>query len=221
MPTDISSDRGPQFTSQLWTAISEQLGIQLHHTTSYHPQANGLVERFHRHMKSSLKARLKNLNWLDELPWVLLGIRTAPKEDLGTSSAELVFGAPLTVPGDFVSSNTQPDTPSQRLRELRQTMKTFVPVPTSQHKPVSAFVPHTLKASPFVFVRHDAYKKPLQAPYTGPYKVLEQEEKNFILDIGGTPERISIDRLKPAHLDMTYPVPLAQPPRRGRPPLHL
>jgi hypothetical protein len=47
MPTDISSDRGPQFTSQLWTAISEQLGIQLHHTTSYHPQANGLLMIFY------------------------------------------------------------------------------------------------------------------------------------------------------------------------------
>ncbi|KAI0241039.1 hypothetical protein LSAT2_002963, partial [Lamellibrachia satsuma] len=44
----------------------------------------------------------EGLNWLDELPWVLLGIRTAPKEDLGCSSAELVYGAPLTVPGDFI-----------------------------------------------------------------------------------------------------------------------
>ena len=42
-------------------------------------------------------------NWVDELPWILLGIRTAPKEDLGTSSAELVYGVPITVPGDFFS----------------------------------------------------------------------------------------------------------------------
>ncbi len=30
-----------------------------------------------------------------------VGIRTASKEDLGVSSAELVYGSPLTVPGDF------------------------------------------------------------------------------------------------------------------------
>ena len=28
-------------------------------------------------------------NWFDELPWVLLGLRTAPKDDLQSSSAEL------------------------------------------------------------------------------------------------------------------------------------
>ncbi|KAJ8398641.1 hypothetical protein AAFF_G00421690 [Aldrovandia affinis] len=37
--------------------------------------------------------------WFDTLPWVLLGLRTAPKADLGASSAELVYGQPLHVPG--------------------------------------------------------------------------------------------------------------------------
>ena len=73
------------------------LGTTLHHTTAYHPQANGLVERFHRPMKSALRARLTSPNRLDELPWVLMVIQTAPKEDLNCSSAELVYGAQLTV----------------------------------------------------------------------------------------------------------------------------
>ena len=62
VPLDLSSDRGPQFTSQLWTSISRLLGTQLHHTTAYHPQSNGLVERFHRHLKSALRARLTGPN---------------------------------------------------------------------------------------------------------------------------------------------------------------
>ena len=37
VPLDMSSDRGPQFTSQLWTAISRLLGTKPHHTTAYHP----------------------------------------------------------------------------------------------------------------------------------------------------------------------------------------
>ena len=48
VPLDMTSDRGPQFTSAMWSIISSQLGIQLHCTTAYHPQANGLVKRFHR-----------------------------------------------------------------------------------------------------------------------------------------------------------------------------
>ena len=84
----MTSDRGSQFTSELWSSMCKLLGAKLHPTTAYHPQANGLIERFHRNLKASLKARLIGPNWMDELPWVLLGTRTTPKEDLNTSSAE-------------------------------------------------------------------------------------------------------------------------------------
>jgi transposase InsO family protein len=218
LPTDITSDRGSQFTSELWSAVAQLYGTQLHRTTAYHPQANGLVERFHRHMKSALRARLTGPNWLDELPWVMLGIRTAPKEDLGSSSAEMVFGAPLTVPADFVSNTSQSVSPRTHLLDLHATVNAFRPVPTSRHGPVTAFVPHALKVAPYVFIRRDSHKNPLQTPYTGPYKVLEHGDKDFLVDIGGKPDRISVDRLKPAHVDLTSPVTLAQPPRRGRPP---
>ena len=97
----MTSDRGAQCTSQLWTSIAQLLGIELHLTTAYHPQSNGLVERFRRHLRASLRARLTVPNWTTELPWVLLGICTAPKDDLGCSSAELDYSVPVTVRGDF------------------------------------------------------------------------------------------------------------------------
>ena len=96
VPSTISSDRGAQFTSSLWAALSTLLGITHNRTTAFHPQSNGIVERFHRTLKSALRAKLTGPNWVDELPWVLLGVRTTPKEDLATSSAELVYGMLLT-----------------------------------------------------------------------------------------------------------------------------
>ena len=53
-------------------------------------------------------ARLKVSNGVDALPCRLLGIRSTPKEDLKRSSAELVYGTPLKVPGDvfFLSTST-------------------------------------------------------------------------------------------------------------------
>ena len=74
IPGDVTSDRGPQFTSELWTELNRLLGISASNTTAYHPQANSLVERMHWQLKASLKARLTGPKWMDELPIVLLGI---------------------------------------------------------------------------------------------------------------------------------------------------
>lgn len=61
-----------------------------------------LLKRFHRSLKASLMARLmNNSNWLEELSWVRLSLRTSPKEDLSASSAELVYGEALTLPGEL------------------------------------------------------------------------------------------------------------------------
>lgn len=219
VPVDISSDRGAQFTSGLWASVTRLLGAKLHHTTAYHPQANGLVERFHRHLKTALKARLTGPDWMDELPWVLLGIRTAPKEDLKTSSAELVYGAPLTVPGDFIPAGRgQQESPTAVLTRLREKVGTLSPVPTSRHSLPARYVPSKLQDSQYVFIRRDTLRTPLQKPYEGPFRVLQKNPKTFIVDYGGRHETVSVDRLKPAHLDIDEPVRVAQPRPRGRPP---
>ncbi|KAJ8404924.1 hypothetical protein AAFF_G00333110 [Aldrovandia affinis] len=75
-----------------------------------------------------------------------------------------------------------------------------------------------LQSARYVFIRHDAHRNPLQPPYDGPYRVVETGDKTFIIDIGGSMEHISVDRLKTAHLDGERAVELARPPRRGRPP---
>ena len=82
--------------------MAEGLGVKLHRTTAYHPQANGLCERFHRSMKAALRASLKDGDWVDRLPWVMLGLRCAPKEDPQSSSVELVYRQALRVPGEFI-----------------------------------------------------------------------------------------------------------------------
>ena len=76
LPEHITSDRGGAFISGLWTSLSNLLGIQLHHTTAYHPQSNGMVERCHRTLKVALMTRCSTPDWAYQLPWVLLGMRT-------------------------------------------------------------------------------------------------------------------------------------------------
>ena len=112
------------------------------------------------------------------------------------------------VPGDFIRTPLDPS-PDFQLRQLRDFAGSLAPIPTSQHGPITPFIPQSLKAAPYVFVCTDASRSPLQNLYTGPYKVLRRSEKTFILDYGGREENVSLDRLKPAHVDPSAPVPVA------------
>ena len=56
-PSTITTDRGAQFESALWTEFMKYLGTAHLRTTSYHPQANGLIERFHRQLKAALRVQ--------------------------------------------------------------------------------------------------------------------------------------------------------------------
>ena len=113
-PEVITTDRGRQFTSGLWQSFVRLFGSFTPKTTSYHPQANGLVERFHRSLKASLMASSDNVsgNWVEELPAVLLGLWLTVKEGLGTSAAKVVYSEPLRLPGSLVSTPTDPPSPA-------------------------------------------------------------------------------------------------------------
>jgi transposase InsO family protein len=57
VPATLTSDRGVQFTSSFWSAVMSRLGVRHNTTTAFHPQSNGMVERFHRRLKEALKVR--------------------------------------------------------------------------------------------------------------------------------------------------------------------
>ncbi len=78
---------------------AKRLHIQHITTTAFHPCSNGMVERCHRQLKDALRARSEANDWPDHLPWVLLGLRAAPKEESVVSLAEMVLGDPLVLPG--------------------------------------------------------------------------------------------------------------------------
>jgi hypothetical protein len=74
-----------------------------------------------RQVKASLWARLSNQDWLNQILWVLLGQRAAPKEDCELSTAEMVYGNPL-----FLGSLCNPCSTSF-LQDLRERMTVFQP----------------------------------------------------------------------------------------------
>ncbi len=53
----ITSDHGPQFTSNLWLQLCKMLNISHKQATAYHPESNGAVKRLHRRLMDALYAR--------------------------------------------------------------------------------------------------------------------------------------------------------------------
>ena len=143
-------------------------------TTAY-PIANGLVERFHRQLKAALKSQPNHTHWSDSIPMVLLGIRTALK-DIQCSAAELVYGTTLRLPGEFFD-NTQDDMttdPAAYVTQLKSDMRRLQATPTRPQDSRKVHIHPELSTCTHVFVHHDATRRTLQAPYDGPYKVLQR-----------------------------------------------
>ncbi|XP_062528147.1 retrovirus-related Pol polyprotein from transposon 412 [Bombyx mori] len=199
-PERVTTDLGRQFTSHLFKALTNLCGIQLCHTTAYHPSANGMVERFHRTLKTAIMAHGER-RWTNILPVVLLGIRTAWKEDLRCSVAELVYGEPLRIPGEFLHTPKADQlTPSDFVSQLRKHMALLRPQAASRHSSTSIFVHDDLKTCKNVFIRKDALRASLDPPYTGPYRVLARSDKTLTVELNRGPVKVSIDRVKPAYI---------------------
>ena len=157
---------------------------------------------------------------MDELPFVLLGLRTAWREDPDCSPAELVYGSSLHVPGEFLppASPDQTRPSAEFLRRLQGYMRTALPPPPAYHGAQRDQVPSNLSSTGYVYVRRDGYRKPLTRPYSGPHRILETGDKFFILDLDGKRDSVSIDRLKVAYVPQVVTAPMATPPPTARPP---
>ena len=93
-----------------------------------------MVERFHRQLKGALKARLRGPQWTEELPVVLLGIRSAWREDADTTPAQLLYEMALRLPSEMVPGTPRvPEPEAHFLRGLQKTMRGLAVPPVRHH----------------------------------------------------------------------------------------
>ena len=201
VPSQVVCDNGPAFSAQLFKYFCSNLGIKLTHSTPYHPICNSMVERSFRTLKASLRAQENPNNWTDNLPLVLLGLRSTVKEDLDVSSAQMVFGTSLHLPGQFLDHTSLLSQPtSQYVQQLINCMSHLQVTPPKHHDSPPVYVDRNLTTCSHVFVRVDAKKSALSPRYSGPHKVLHRHDKYFTLALDGKIPKVSIDRLKVAYL---------------------
>ena len=100
VPSQLLSDRGGAFLSKLLQEIAALLGFHKVNTSAYHPQTDGLVERFNRTLIDMLAktAEQNGKNWDEKLPFVLFAYRTAVQESTGESPFRLLYGRDPKLP---------------------------------------------------------------------------------------------------------------------------
>jgi hypothetical protein len=135
--------------------------------------------------------------WYSHLPWVMMGLRTTPKEDYGLSSAKMVYGEPLALPDKFLDSTELPS--ASFLQQLRQQMSSFL----QPQQKSSPYLPPLLQEQ-FVYIKRGAAASSLTSLYAGPYRAVERRDKYFYIDLKGRKDAVSTDRFKPHLGDLHF-----------------
>ena len=104
IPQVIHSDQGRQFESNLFQEMCKLLGIHKTRTTPYHPQSDGMVERFNRTLPAMLSAYVSenHRDWDEQLPYVTMAYRSTEHETTGMSPNMLMFDREVSTPLDLV-----------------------------------------------------------------------------------------------------------------------
>jgi hypothetical protein len=104
IPKEILTDQGSNFTSKLLSQIYQLLQIKGLTTSPYHPQTDGLVERFNGTLKSMIRKFIDEEpgNWDKLLPYLLFAYREVPQESTGFSPFELLYGWRVRGPLDVM-----------------------------------------------------------------------------------------------------------------------
>ena len=100
VPEALLSDRGTKLMSTLMHDICKKLGIRKLNTTAYHPECDGMVERFNHTLKTALRkhAATYGPQWDKYLSGILFSYRNIPHDSTGEKPSYLLFGVDCRTP---------------------------------------------------------------------------------------------------------------------------
>ncbi|ETM47977.1 hypothetical protein L914_07435, partial [Phytophthora nicotianae] len=118
----LLSDKGSNFTSNLARSLYEPLGIKKLYGAAYHPQTQGLVERFNGTLMGMLRMFVNETqtDWDVYLPRVLFAYRTAYHEGLGDTPFFSLYGRDPMLPIDLAFLNTGKEWKSNEVAVYRR-----------------------------------------------------------------------------------------------------
>ena len=211
---EIQSDQGSNFMSNLIVDLCKKLNIDKIHSSAYHPQSQGALERYHQTLKTMMRTYCEEhtIDWDKGIPLLLFATREVPVESLGFSPFELVFGHKVRGPLKLMEELI--------LNEEETPINVVNYVHTVQERLIETFnlARDNIKSSQFKMKRwYDSKSRernflvgdkvlvllpiqgqPLKSKFCGPYEVIKKlNDVNYIIS---TPDRIKETRV--CHVNM-------------------
>ena len=218
LPISCQSDRGSNFTSKVFKQAMASLSIKRKLSSAFHPESQGVLERFHSTLKSTMKKYCAETGreWDVGLPFLLMAVRESVQESLGFSPNELVFGhsvrGPLRVLRDRLLLN--PNVPAsnvldyvsafrERLHKARDFARSALA--ESQGKMKERYdrksVKREFQVGDRVLLLLPMLTSSLHAKFCGPYVVEKKlSDTDYVI---GTPDRRRKTRV--CHINMLKP----------------
>lgn len=108
VPESLLTDQGTNFMSNVFTEVCKSLKIHKIHTTAYHPQSNGALERSHRTLTEYLRSYIQDdrLTWDEWIPYAMFTYNTSVHTSTKFTPFELIFGAEAILPSQFKNTPT-------------------------------------------------------------------------------------------------------------------
>ena len=234
-PEQLHSDQGKQFESELFAEVCKLLGIRKSRTTPYHPQSDGLVERFNRSLLAMLNTATmeRPFEWEDHLCQLCMAYNTSRQPTTGYTPFYLMFGRQARMPIDIMfGTPSPPASPAteyatllrERLESAFQKVRQNMKYKLERQKEV---YDHKTHGSPFadgdLVWLHSSRVNPgqlrkLHRPWSGPFRIVKKlSDATYRIQHTSNPRCrlvVHFDRLKPCPPDIR----LLDRPQRPSPP---
>lgn len=218
VPSFLHSDQGSQFESSVFQEICSLLQIEKTRTTPYHPQSDGMVERFNGTLAKMLTAYVDehHTNWDTFLPYVMMAYRSAIHETTGCTPNRLMLGREVATPIDLMYELPRSDkvTPQNTwvwevqgaMEEAHHLVRKHMDREMARQKKShdKTLNWHKFKENENVYVFFPIRKGGCSPKFTcywrGPFRVLKRySDVNYLVNCGrrGRAQVIHVERMRP------------------------
>jgi hypothetical protein len=127
IPSVILSDQGSHFQNQLMENIQKLIGYNHIYSTPYHPQTNGIVERFNSTFVPQISKLQDNEdnNWDEYLQAVVFAYNTGVHKTTKYSPYELLYGRLSRLPINTRTNSFTFNRPNDYFEQLRKTLRIY------------------------------------------------------------------------------------------------